>query len=458
MACNCRCFFSNRANHFLTDPTSSTLGNIPGSTYNPPTSNTSSDPTKLQPSENTKVAGAESALSPLLATQGNSTRGVSGPSVPIRSSSNSKATGIGRSQMPEENAANSTSIPKRRSHSSIKAGSVASSKHSKKEAFHTPAVDDHGEGETRATAATAQKPKRRGGILTFLNCCSAPENANNVELGDQAVPAKKAKVLPTKPGRQPTPAVKVNTGTEDTGATEAKEYAAENIGGPEYSEMKPATKPKMLTRASSNGVPQEKQQPTNTSMQPPEIQHPPAPSATRDSPLPPIPATHDSPHPDQDTSPKTQLPKTAVTAAEPPQLVDPEESVALQGTTINDRTPQQEARDSDIAMNDAPPLVPSPDEQSNSTRDLAAAQMALPPPPPRNGQERSAQGTASGEKQQWLLPPLQPQLRGRKCLVLDLDETLVHSSFKVRAFIVFSRTELSVVDSSSSRLHNTCRD
>jgi RNA polymerase II subunit A small phosphatase-like protein len=29
-----------------------------------------------------------------------------------------------------------------------------------------------------------------------------------------------------------------------------------------------------------------------------------------------------------------------------------------------------------------------------------------------------------------LLPPLAPQHAGRKCLVLDLDETLVHSSFK----------------------------
>lgn len=38
-----------------------------------------------------------------------------------------------------------------------------------------------------------------------------------------------------------------------------------------------------------------------------------------------------------------------------------------------------------------------------------------------------------GENNSWLLPPLSSNLRGRKCLVLDLDETLVHSSFKVRA-------------------------
>jgi RNA polymerase II subunit A small phosphatase-like protein len=33
-----------------------------------------------------------------------------------------------------------------------------------------------------------------------------------------------------------------------------------------------------------------------------------------------------------------------------------------------------------------------------------------------------------------LLPPISPQHVGRKCLVLDLDETLVHSSFKVMSY------------------------
>ena len=35
------------------------------------------------------------------------------------------------------------------------------------------------------------------------------------------------------------------------------------------------------------------------------------------------------------------------------------------------------------------------------------------------------------EAQKYLLPPMRPEFRGKKCLVLDLDETLVHSSFKV---------------------------
>jgi len=55
--------------------------------------------------------------------------------------------------------------------------------------------------------------------------------------------------------------------------------------------------------------------------------------------------------------------------------------------------------------------------------------ISLPPPPPPPLPPLSAPGRQGG--QQWLLPPPQPHLHNRKCLVLDLDETLVHSSFKV---------------------------
>lgn len=41
--------------------------------------------------------------------------------------------------------------------------------------------------------------------------------------------------------------------------------------------------------------------------------------------------------------------------------------------------------------------------------------------------------SATGKGRSWLLDPLRPEFVGKKCLVLDLDETLVHSSFKVRS-------------------------
>lgn len=105
-----------------------------------------------------------------------------------------------------------------------------------------------------------------------------------------------------------------------------------------------------------------------------------------------------------------------------------------------DRSPEQGNKDSDVLMADAPPIAPTEEGGSKDAenKDEAQAQVNLPPPPPRNGQDRAggvgrtpSNAATQNEKQQYLLPPLQPRFKGKKCLVLDLDETLVHSSFKV---------------------------
>jgi len=53
-----------------------------------------------------------------------------------------------------------------------------------------------------------------------------------------------------------------------------------------------------------------------------------------------------------------------------------------------------------------------------------------PAPPPRTSIPPKPQPTESPTGVKFLLPPLLPEERGKKTLVLDLDETLVHSSFK----------------------------
>jgi RNA polymerase II subunit A small phosphatase-like protein len=272
------------------------------------------------------------------------------------------------------------------------------------------------------------KPKRRGFLSRILTCCSPPENANAVELGDQAGPAKSTKGPQQKPGRQPTPVVKTNASAGESTTGESKEVAEENIGGPEYSEMKPASKPTVMAGSSKEKLTTEKVGPPIAAVEP-ETQESPAPVAYRDPPLPPV----SSPNVPlaQEMKEEQGIPTLAAGIAAPPQLIEPDQSVAQQGTTINDRTPQQETRDSDIVMMNAPPPTSTAEEQ---------AQINLPPPPPRNGNGNgNGNGAASSsnavvpsEKQRWLLPPLQPHFKGRKCLVLDLDETLVHSSFKVR--------------------------
>ncbi|ETN46868.1 uncharacterized protein HMPREF1541_01057 [Cyphellophora europaea CBS 101466] len=114
-------------------------------------------------------------------------------------------------------------------------------------------------------------------------------------------------------------------------------------------------------------------------------------------------------------------------------------------------TAQEEPRDSrysqteqikpeakDVDMPDAP-VVPEPEPQVVDEPVQPAElqpQVPLPPPPPLSQRQEQvgtvpAMPEAPVEKQNWLLPPAQPPLKGRKCLILDLDETLVHSSFKI---------------------------
>ncbi|PMB70610.1 putative phosphatase PSR2 [Beauveria bassiana] len=90
----------------------------------------------------------------------------------------------------------------------------------------------------------------------------------------------------------------------------------------------------------------------------------------------------------------------------------------------------------DSEMPDAPedsretPVVESPEEPD---------ERAVPPPPPGPAVATTvpfplppaAAAAAVEEERKWLLPPIAPEHKGRKCLVLDLDETLVHSSFKI---------------------------
>jgi RNA polymerase II subunit A small phosphatase-like protein len=104
-------------------------------------------------------------------------------------------------------------------------------------------------------------------------------------------------------------------------------------------------------------------------------------------------------------------------------------------TTGPDSTGNQENAEGDARIENTDPL---PDEKEASPdaapRREEVAKPVLPPPPPvpQAAPSQEAVPETSDAKQQWLLPPIAPRFKGKKCLVLDLDETLVHSSFKVR--------------------------
>lgn len=60
---------------------------------------------------------------------------------------------------------------------------------------------------------------------------------------------------------------------------------------------------------------------------------------------------------------------------------------------------------------------------------------------PLNNQDNSF-GPVNPETPRYLLDAIRKQDIHKKCMVIDLDETLVHSSFKVNLFCVYKLTQI----------------
>lgn len=371
------------------------------------------------------------------------------PSIPFRSSSQSNLQSSSVSPVtgqPSDEVKNPPLESKGNAAVGSRGGSIASSRHSRKVKKSPPnsasaAPADPNNQDPPAT----EKPKKKGfsKILSFFVCCVAPENANAADSGDQTVPARKTKVLQQMRGSQATPVVKPSASAADSSTGESKEVVSEGIGGPPYLEHIPAAKPKMQPQlevppAEKNTLHDDTLQNLNEKE---EIVN----TGTGTQMLSSLQNPNNSKVRDESPSQiQPIIPNTIATAEplQPPKAPLIDENVAQQDIATNDGTAKQKQRDSDIEMVDAPPVVSVPNEQPRLPQAREESQQTnLPPPPPRNPQNQGIVGigrstsnaTTSNEKQQSLLPPLQPRFKGKKCLVLDLDETLVHSSFKVCA-------------------------
>ncbi|EMR68505.1 putative serine threonine-protein phosphatase dullard protein [Eutypa lata UCREL1] len=162
---------------------------------------------------------------------------------------------------------------------------------------------------------------------------------------------------------------------------------------------------------------------------------------------------------EQTTASKTQLQekeKETQPQAQPP--ADSAQDISKPSQPIPTSTYDQPTTDNKQAttatapgpsITDVDGDVNMPDVDANATSQPAQEpvnpadeQLAKPMPPPPPGpiplagaapisQGEMSIGSEDSEPQKFLLPPIEPHLKGRKCLVLDLDETLVHSSFKI---------------------------
>ena len=313
------------------------------------------------------------------------------------------------------------SIGKRRN------GSVDSSKKSAAQ----PAASGKTKDEVNAISAQSApmpKSKKSRGFLSFLNCCSVPDNANGVDSEEAIPPAKQIAAAP-----------------QSTRSTMASKPAAGN------SEVKTAQKPvesdKIVMAAKDephqlNEKTGSEGQTSRTDNAENAEKHPAAPLAqgsdlsadnASNQPLPAIPTgtekTKAEPHEHLKTNP------TVFVEAPTPNLdqdANNGEVLSAEAKSKGDSSTEEGAKASESAQ-----------MRGADVADMQTSSSALPPPPPlpESGSNAKANPSSSPpeaaiaeaveEKHQWLLPPITDRFRGKKCLVLDLDETLVHSSFKV---------------------------
>lgn len=278
------------------------------------------------------------------------------------------------------------------------------------------------------------KAKKKGGLLSFL-CCGTSDAQDAGTLDQPAKPASKPQ---TARAQQPSQIKNPqNANTTDTSVENSKEVIDEKSAQTLYANgSQPEAR---LTSSDAEKAPTSDavvdsaipELPANSSRQATEQPVQGNPVSDNQTAMPPQIITSGSPLSGSGES--SAGPAIAVIAPTPtvPQTED---------DIISDRTSQQIERDEDIEMNDKLPLTEKEAEeiQNETSQSQGSSITNLPPPPPLPANDGAALGQESSQvstqdqPQRWLLPTMRAEHRGRKCLVLDLDETLVHSSFKVR--------------------------
>lgn len=326
-----------------------------------------------------------------------------------------------------------------------RSGSIASSRRLKKAKTPSNANTPDRGTEGIQTDAVAEKSKKRGvpRFLSILKCCSFHENANKAEASEKVVPADQAKVMRQTRENQTAPVVKPVVSAESSSAEETKEVDAGTIAHPPYSEQTPAAQSKAMSPPAHNGLPAKKVELANDAGSNLDEKQDFRNTVAPDEPQAALPASNTVTARDDLAAlvhPAGSIAANDREGAVSSQAYSPDTFATPEAVT-KDPAPQRGTGDTDVIMAEASPTAPLPGEQSKSPELRTEGQLpiTLPPPPPRAAPNQGAVGVgrsqsnaaAPTERPPWLLPPLQPRFHGKKCLVLDLDETLVHSSFKV---------------------------
>lgn len=281
-----------------------------------------------------------------------------------------------------------------------------------------------GNSQPSSPAVAAHQKKKKGGLLALFNCCGVPDNANGLDTRqDQVHRVEKLAPRPTTASRR--------TLTPSDQPSNSKTQVEEKETQPQSQ----ITNPQSSNLAASSTITEKRESAASTQDQSTLGQG------------------------DVESKQTTLVGNNSTTA--PAVTIDPPnatssattESAAVPiaaPTTTSEVIDAQEPTKSDET--DAEGDIPMPDADSQPEQHAEQAVLtqaredhdyggAFPPPPPGpipvapippTSRLQETPAFVPEQPNKYLLPPQAPEFRGKKCLVLDLDETLVHSSFKVR--------------------------
>ncbi|TKA73339.1 hypothetical protein B0A55_06781 [Friedmanniomyces simplex] len=353
-------------------------------------------------------------------------------------------------------------------------GSTGSKRSAQTPASNEKAARPDSAGRTQPTTQPSARPKKKRGLMAIL-CCSSSEDTDDHDMqGGAQAPKPVSTAQPSRVQQTAQSPQQANTSAQNTSTEGSKEVIDEKTippSQPNTEAILPANQSEKPTQLLDPTMEKEKPMPAvpieelparnNPEPQSPEISRQPVPSANPAS----GPAHIDSSSDASALSPSTN-PQVLVQAPTPVISHSQEDEI------IADQTPKQRAQDEDIEMQDANAHLPHVPLTVNEAATIAAgtvvagagaaaavegkrferngedssrnnpAPTTLPPPPgpppiqteqPQSEGQKDYDGTVPShqepapaeEGRKWLLGPLRPEFRGKKCLVLDLDETLI---------------------------------
>ncbi|KXG53552.1 Dullard phosphatase domain, eukaryotic [Penicillium griseofulvum] len=250
-------------------------------------------------------------------------------------------------------------------------------------------------------SSKSQQKKSPSKLLAFLGCCSS-----DVDADDTALPAKKTTMRPPASNKLPTPD-KAEAPTGDSSTVESREpYLDEKANS---------------TVSADQAGDEDRNVPVQTATASVQGEGPSA-----DATQPEVSAQKDQ------TNDVTPPAKTGIAMGSVPEVnadtakadVNTQDWEGQSTTTTEDLT---SASTSTMPKN----FGTDGQEEVTSHQEMKLPVVIPPPPPPLPPAPPAPPRGHYEDAGHPLLPAPLPHLSGRKCLVLDLDETLVHSSFKV---------------------------